>query len=206
MVYYLCKVETNEERTSGVSRGRGHCITIYFNYLNKRDFMEVKTLQVVLVERSVLSKDGQRQPMYVALPTGRKRYDFRSFCNRVAKSSSFSPQEVAAVLNLSTEVAKEVVSEGNIVEFGDLGTLCPSIRSKAVPLGEKYRAQEHISHARVKLIPSKKYFSMPDVRFEVLRERGDEIATAPGSPSAPSDNSSPGAGDSSSDSGGGGRF
>ena len=67
----------------------------------------------------------------VAHPTGRHRVDFRNFCDRVAKSTTFNRQEVQAVLNYATEIAKDIVSNGDIVEFGDLGTLNPSFKSKA---------------------------------------------------------------------------
>ena len=64
--------------------------------------------------------------------------DFRSFCERVAKSTTFNRQEVEAVLNYTTEIARD------IVEFGDLGTLSPSFKSKVVPVGEVFNVQKHI--------------------------------------------------------------
>ena len=52
--------------------------------------------------------------MQIAQPTGRHRVDFRNFCERVAKSTTFNPQEVAAVLNLATETARDIVANGDI--------------------------------------------------------------------------------------------
>lgn len=147
--------------------------------------MDVKTIQFVLAERNLLGKDGQRRRVHVAVPTGRKRYDFRSFCSRVARATSFTSQEVAAVLNLSTEVAREIVSEGNSVEFGDLGTLRPTFKSKAVPLGEKYRAQDHITCPKVKLTPSKKYFALEGVVFEYAKDKVEDLADQPSTSNQP---------------------
>lgn len=128
--------------------------------------MADKPIQFTLTERNVLGKDGKRTKMVVAVPTGRKRVSFRSFCERVAKSTTFNTQEVAAILNYATEIAKDIVSEGDIVEFGDLGTLSPTFKSKAVPMGEKFRAQEHIISPAVRLAPSKKYFTIEDASYE----------------------------------------
>ena len=54
----------------------------------------------------------------------------------MAKSTTFNRQEVEAVLNYATEIARD------IVEFGDLGTLSPSFKSKVVPVGEVFNVQK----------------------------------------------------------------
>lgn len=128
--------------------------------------MANKPLQFVLIERK-LSVGPQAGKIYqVARPTGRHRVDFRSFCERVAKSTAFNRQEVEAVLNYATEIARDIVANGDIVEFGDLGTLKPSFKGKAVPKGKTFRAQEHIEKPVVLLNPSKKYFTLTDVTYE----------------------------------------
>lgn len=119
--------------------------------------MANKPLQFVLIERK-LSVGPQAGKIYqVARPTGRQR---------VAKSTAFNRQEVEAVLNYATEIARDIVANGDIVEFGDLGTLKPSFKSKAVPKGKTFRAQEHIEKPVVLLNPSKKYFTLTDVTYE----------------------------------------
>ena len=102
----------------------------------------------------------------VAKPTGRHRVSFRNFCERVAKSTTFNRQEVEAVLNYATEIARDIVANGDIVEFGDLGTLNPSFKSKVVPKGETFNVQKHIEKPVVRLSPSKKYFTLTDVTYE----------------------------------------
>ena len=94
--------------------------------------------------------------MQVAVPTGRHRVDFRSFCRQVANNTTFSEQEVYAVLNQA---------------IGDMGTLMPSFKSKAVPKGEKFNVKKHIVKAVVNLIRSKKYFELNDVSFEQVEEK-----------------------------------
>ena len=141
--------------------------------------MADKSIQFSLTERNLLGKDGKRHKMQVAVPTGRKRIGFRSFCARVAKSTTFNEQEVAAVLNYATGIAKDIVSEGDIVEFGDLGTLSPTFKSKAVPLNEKFRAQEHILAPAVRLTPSKKYFTLMNVTFEQIKSKKENTENPP---------------------------
>lgn len=91
--------------------------------------------------------------------------DFRNFCERVSKSTTFNPQEVAAALNLATETARD------IVDFGDLGTLKPSFKSKAVEVGTPFRAQVHIEKPVVRLVASTKYFTLTDVAYEQVTKK-----------------------------------
>jgi len=128
--------------------------------------MANKPLQFVITKRKMAVGPQAGKTVQIARPTGRRRVDFRSFCERVSKSTTFNPQEVAAVLNLATETARDIVANGDIVEFGDLGTLKPSFKSKAVDEGTPFRAQEHIEKPVVLLNPSKKYFTLTDVTYE----------------------------------------
>lgn len=82
-----------------------------------------------------------------------------------------NPQEVAAVLNLATETARDIVANGDIVDFGDLGTLKPSFKSKAVEVGTPFRAQVHIEKPVVRLVASSKYFTLTDVAYEQVTKK-----------------------------------
>ena len=128
--------------------------------------MANKPLQFVLVERKMNFGANAGKIVQVAKPTGRHRVSFRNFCERVAKSTTFNRQEVEAVLNYATEIARDIVANGDIVEFGDLGTLNPSFKSKVVPKGETFNVQKHIEKPVVRLSPSKKYFTLTDVTYE----------------------------------------
>lgn len=128
--------------------------------------MANKPLQFVIVERKLAIGKHAGKVMQIAKPTGRHRIDFRNFCERVAKSTTFNRQEVEAVLNYATEIAKDIVANGDIVDFGDLGTLMPSFKSKAVEKGQTFNANIHIEKPVVFLQPSKKYFTLTDVSYE----------------------------------------
>ena len=60
---------------------------------------------------------------------------------------------------------------GDMVEFGRLGKLKPSFKSKVVPKGEEFNANTHITEARVILRPNSEYFRLDDVSFERVTPR-----------------------------------
>ena len=135
--------------------------------------MENKPLQFFIALRKlrVKVKEGgvekeKEEEVQVAVPTGRKRVSFRPFCKQVAKNTTFSEQEVAAVLNMGFATARDYVANGDTVELGDLGTLIPSFRSKAVPKGTKFNAREHILKPIIRLVLNRKYFELNDVSYE----------------------------------------
>ena len=94
--------------------------------------MASKPLQYVVVERKITFGKHAGKIMKIAQPSGRQRIPFRRFCDEVARSTSFTRQEVEAVINYATEIAKDFVTNGDMVDFGDLGTLVPSFKSRAV--------------------------------------------------------------------------
>ncbi|WP_036859132.1 MULTISPECIES: HU family DNA-binding protein [Prevotellaceae] len=139
--------------------------------------MANKPLQFILTERKLNVGKQAERTVQVAQPTGRHRVDFRNFCDRVAKSTTFSPQEVTAVLNLATETARDIVANGDIVDFGNLGSLKPSFKSKAVEKGKPFRAQEHIEKPVVRLVPSRKYFMLTDAANEQVKGKAEKNTT-----------------------------
>lgn len=143
-------------------------LTIQTNFVYT---MANKPLQFILTERKLNVGKAGEKTVQIAQPTGRHRVDFRNFCERVAKSTTFNPQEVAAVLNLATETARDIVANGDIVDFGDLGTLKPSFKSKAVEVGTPFRAQVHIEKPVVRLVASSKYFTLTDVAYEQVTKK-----------------------------------
>ena len=59
----------------------------------------------------------------------------------------------------------------DMVEFGRLGKLKPSFKSKVVPKGQEFNASLHITEARVLLRPNSEYFRLDDVSFERVTPR-----------------------------------
>lgn len=136
--------------------------------------MANKPILFVLRELKLNIGKQAGKTVIVARATGRHRVDFRNFCKRVAKSSSFSPQEVAAVLDIASETARDIVANGDIVDYGDLGTLMPSFKSKAVDKDTPFRAQVHIEKPVVRLVPNSKYFTLTDVTYEQVTEKTEK--------------------------------
>lgn len=104
-----------------------------------------------------------------ATPSCRHRMSFERFCELVAKDTTLNYMGVQSVLNLAADMAREVVANGDIVNFGRLGMLSPSFKSKVVPVGSEFNANVHITEPRVNLRPNSTYFLFrPD---EVSYER-----------------------------------
>ena len=71
------------------------------------------------------------------------------------------------MLRLAAEIAKRHVENGDIVEFGDIGTLTPSFKSVLVVKGqERFNPNVHITKPIVRLSPSRKYFTLTGVTYE----------------------------------------
>ncbi|WP_314923908.1 histidinol phosphate phosphatase [Prevotella pallens] len=150
--------------------------------------MTNRPLTFVLTERKSTLGKLKGKVVIQARPTGRKRVHHRSFCTEVAYGTTFSGAEVEAVLRLAAEIAKRHVENGDIVDFGDIGMLTPSFRSKLVDKEkETFNANIHITKPKVRLLPSRKYFTLTDVSYERVKvgDKKDE-KTKPNSGSDPS--------------------
>ena len=102
-----------------------------------------------------------------ARPTGRKRIDHRSFCDEVGHATTLTGAEVEAVLCLAAEIAKHHVENGDIFEFGNIGTLTPSFQSKIVEKDKtEFNPYIHITKPVVRFSPAHKYFTLSGVTYE----------------------------------------
>ena len=75
------------------------------------------------------------------------------------------------MLRLAAETARKHVEQGETVDFGDIGSLTPSFRSKAVERAEDFNAQKHITRPVVKLRPSARYFTLSGVSYERVEKK-----------------------------------
>uniref|UniRef100_A0AB33JBY7 HU domain-containing protein n=1 Tax=Prevotella sp. GTC17259 TaxID=3236795 RepID=A0AB33JBY7_9BACT len=129
--------------------------------------MANRPIAYTLTERKATIGAMAGKTVIQANPTGRKRIDHRSFCDEVAHATTFTGAEVEAVLRLAAEIAKRHVENGDIVEFGDIGTLTPSFHSKLVEKGKtEFNPNIHITKPVVRLSPSRKYFTLSGVSYE----------------------------------------
>lgn len=145
--------------------------------------MANRPLAYVLVERKANLGKMAGKTVIQARPTGRKRVDHRNFCDEVARATTFTGAEVEAVLRLAAEIAKRHVENGDIVDFGDLGTLSPSFQSKLVEKGkDTFDANLHITKPVVRLSPSRKYFTLTGVSYERVPAPVTKIVPGGGGP------------------------
>ena len=85
-----------------------------------------KPIGYTLGERKVGIGPNKGKVVIQATPSGRHCMSFECFCELVAKDTTLNYMEVQSVLNLASDTAREVVTNGDIVDFGRLGTLSPS--------------------------------------------------------------------------------
>lgn len=125
-----------------------------------------KNLAFTLKEQKMSVGQFAGKKVYIARPTDRRRVTHRQFCEEVAHATTFTGAEVEAVLRLAAEMAKKHVEQGESVDFGDIGSLTPSFKSKAVEHIEDFNVQKHITKPVVKLHPSTRYFTLQGVSYE----------------------------------------
>ena len=114
--------------------------------------MANRPLAYTLTERKAAIGAMAGKTVLQARPTGRKRIDHRNFCEEVARATTFTGADV---------------ENGDIVEFGDIGTLTPSFQSKIVEKGKtEFNPNVHITKPVVRLSPSRKYFTLSGVSYE----------------------------------------
>ena len=118
--------------------------------------------------RDVEMKIGKFAGKTVTVATARARghVSFMRFCDMVAGHTTFNYMEVAAILNLAADTARSLVAGGESVNFGRLGSLSPTLHSKAVAKGEEFSAMMHIKGVRVRLRPNRQFFRLDDVALE----------------------------------------
>ena len=140
-----------------------------------------QTQPLTYVLKTHVAKLGKHQGKKVvqAHPTHRQTVSFERFCTLVSGHSTFNYMEVASILNLSADMARDLVANGSSVEYGRLGFLQPSMRSVQVPEGEAFDAARHIKSARVILRPKQRYFDLKGMRYERFSLQPASPSTAP---------------------------
>lgn len=65
------------------------------------------------------------------------------------------------------------MTNGDIVDFGRLGRLSPSFKSKVVPVESEFNANVHITELRVNLCPNAMYFRLrpEEVSYERMEAK-----------------------------------
>ena len=153
-----------------------------------------KPLAYVLRERKMSIGKLKGKIVQVASPTDRRSVSCDHFCEMVADQTTFNYMEVASVLNLAADMARKLVANGDMVEFGRLGKLKPSFKRKVVPKGEEFNANIHITEARVTLRPNAEYFRLDDVSFEWVAPRTKKAKKAKPNAGGGSSDNTPGGG------------
>lgn len=119
---YLCSV----------LKKRGTKTKFYSSFILNVIMGAINPMNYSLSERKLKIGKQAGKTVRIARARVRGRVSFARFCDLVAEHTTFNYMEVASILNLSADMARGLVAGGETVEYGRLGCLCPSLRSKAV--------------------------------------------------------------------------
>lgn len=106
-----------------------------------------------VTERKTMIKDGTREPRQIATQVNLGRVTIHQLAKEIADITSLGRGDVASVLTHLSEIAIRYATMGYSVKLGDLGTLTPRLSARALPVGEKYGA-ENIRKVNVRYTPS----------------------------------------------------
>ena len=178
MVLYLCSVLQEKG-------GQQHVLFTFYLYSTMGTTKQALGYMLRDVEMEIGKFAGKT--VTVATARARGHVSFMRFCDMVAGHTTFNYMEVAAILNLAADTARSLVAGGESVDFGRLGSLSPTLRSKAVAKGEEFSAMTHIRGARVRLRPNRQFFRLDDVAFEriVLEKKAKGKKGKPVQPTEP---------------------
>lgn len=110
-------------------------------------------LKYTVTDRKVITKDGSRQTRQVARQVNLGKVTLSQLAREIADITSLGRGDVESVLTHLSEIAIRYATMGYSVKLGDLGTLTPRLSAKALPVGEKYGA-ENIRKVNVRYTPS----------------------------------------------------
>lgn len=110
-------------------------------------------LKYTITERKMLTKDGTHARKQVATQMNLGKVTIHQLAREIADITSLGRGDVASVLTHLSEIAIRYATMGYSVKLGDLGTLTPRLSAKALPVGEKYGA-ENIRKVNVRYTPS----------------------------------------------------
>ena len=115
----------------------------------------------------------------IARATGRKRTSTEDFCKLVADSTTFNRHEVQGIMNRMAEIAQRELLRGNSIEMGDFGTLSPSFKSEAVPVGTDFNVTKHIHSPRVRMRLKPAFAGLLNYETKYSELKESDICPAP---------------------------
>ena len=92
-----------------------------------------KPIGYTLGQRKVGVGPNKGKVVIQATPSGSHRVSFERFCEMVARDTTLNYMEVQSVLNLAADMAREVVANGDILDFGLSGRFRLRSRARSCP-------------------------------------------------------------------------
>ncbi|WP_103664892.1 HU family DNA-binding protein [Gracilimonas amylolytica] len=112
-----------------------------------------------VIERGEPGVEGGGVKKFYASAQSTGSAGIEELTNRIEKISTVSGADIRAVLYSIIDVLPELLSDGNIVEIGDLGSFRVSISSKGSEVAEEV-SSSNIKKAKIIFRPGKKFKQM----------------------------------------------
>lgn len=125
-------------------------------------------LRYTLRKIRVYKKGDVLSYVYIPRVTDRHKVSFDDVVARAAEACTYSEHELRSVFNYALKIARTILSEGNDVEFGDLGILRLALRSISVDKAEDFSVRKHIKGCEIALDLSSKFSNLNDIHLQRL--------------------------------------
>lgn len=104
--------------------------------------------------------------VYTARICDCKKVSFNELIHRTAQKSTAAPYDIEAVYLIALQEIKKILASGRAVQFGFMGTIYPTIKSKASDTEEEFDAQKNILGAEAKMKLNQEYVSFENVTLQ----------------------------------------
>lgn len=146
-------------------------------------------LKFRLIERNVTIGKHAGRKLFFAQQVAQNKLTFAKLCDVISEGSTVSSADVKAVIDRLAHAFRHYLSEGFIVDCGELGSFRPSFGSQGVERIEDFKVHKHLRKARVRYMPPRNFSALRLASYQ----RIDELANKPetGAPSTPDEGKKP---------------
>ena len=100
-------------------------------------------------------KGGAKVEKFYAQPVYGSKVSFERVCKRIAERSTATSADVKAVLDGLNYVLSDEMSQGNIVQMGELGNFRPSLSSVGADSADEFTVATNMKEGRIIFTPGK---------------------------------------------------
>ncbi|MBB6276379.1 HU family DNA-binding protein [Porphyromonas circumdentaria] len=143
-------------------------------------------LKFKLIEREMKIGKKAGHKLFFAQQVTQGRISFDKLCNIIAESSTVSSADVKAVIDRLAHVFGQFLTEGFIIDCGELGSFRPTLGSQGVEKEEEFKTHKHLRKPRIRYLAPRSFNALTLAGFQRIDKnpnKPDGNGTAPLPPS-----------------------